>query len=388
MTNPSAEASFTGPGLYVHIPFCRRICPYCDFAVTVGSAAAAPAFTEHVVREIELHNSSGPFDTLYFGGGTPSALPLAELSRIVDALEAHRWLADDRWMLLEANPEDVTTESLSGWRSLGIRTLSLGVQSLKDDSLAFLGRRHSAAEGSRSVRTAREAGFETVSLDLMYGLPGQNADEWREELVAAAELGADHISCYQLTIHEETPFGRRKSRGDLLEAPEKIQAALFRASHEVLAELGYQAYEVSSFAREPEHRSKHNPKYWDHTRYLGLGPSAHSFDGRTRSWNEWHLSTWQETIDGGRVPIASTERLDDEALMLEMLMLGLRTSEGVDFAAMKRRFGVDLLRNNGALVERLDAEGLVLLDGQQLRPTLSGLAVADSLAAGFEIEVR
>ena len=176
MTNPSDNYSFKGPGLYLHIPFCRHICPYCDFSVTVGSSVAITQFTKCIVREIELQRIPRKFDTLYFGGGTPSALPISKLSHIVESLDANGWLANDRWMQLEANPEDVTKEVLAGWRSVGIRSLSLGVQSLRNDSLDFLGRRHSAEDGCKSVVAAKAAGFKSVSLDLIYGLPGQDAD--------------------------------------------------------------------------------------------------------------------------------------------------------------------------------------------------------------------
>jgi oxygen-independent coproporphyrinogen-3 oxidase len=286
---------------------------------------------------------------------------------------------------LEANPEDVTGESAAAWRSLGVSTLSLGVQSFDAAELALLGRRHTPADGRRAVELARQAGFPTVSIDLIYGLPGQEVAAWRRSLEQAVGLGPDHLSCYQLTVHEGTAFGRRRARGQLIELPGPAQAELFALTHSLLADAGYPAYEVSNFARGPEHRSRHNQKYWDHIPYLGLGPSAHSFDGRRRWWNERQLYPWQTRVLAGERPVAGQEQLSRGQLALEALMLGLRTADGLDLALFGERHQVDLLATNARLIERLMAEGLLLVEFGRLAPTLRGLAVADSLAASFEL---
>lgn len=372
----------SAPGLYLHIPFCSAICPYCDFAVLTGGPERRERFTDHLVSEIGLWSGDAELfrgiDTIYFGGGTPSALSPEQLGRIVGAVKAGLPVAEDAWIFLEANPEDVTPESVRAWRELGVRTLSLGIQAFDADALDFLGRRHTPEQARRSVELARAAGFHTVAFDLIYGLPGQTVDDWRRTLETAVALEPDHLSCYQLTIHEGTPFGFRLARGKMTEAPEETQADLFLLTHTFLREAGLPGYEVSNFARSPEHRSRHNRKYWDHTPYLGLGPSAHSFSGHRRWWNERKINPYEARIDAGERPIAGSEELTAEDLALEALMLGLRTAEGIDLERFRQRYGVELVMS-----ERV--EGLLTVEGDRLVPTLEGWAVADTLARGFEI---
>jgi len=381
----------SSPGLYLHIPFCSAICPYCDFAVLTGGPERRERFTDHLVSEIGLWSEdSEPFlgiDTVYFGGGTPSALHPEQLSRIIEAARTSLPVQDDAWIFLEANPEDVTPESVRAWRELGARTLSLGIQSLNAEALAFLGRRHSPEEARRSVELARAAGFSTVAFDLIYGLPGQTVEDWRQTLETAVSLEPDHVSCYQLTIHEGTPFGFRLARGKMVEAPEEAQADLFLLTHTFLHDAGLPGYEVSNFARSPEHRSRHNRKYWDHTPYLGIGPSAHSFSGlsgRRRWWNERKIKPYEARIEIGERPIAGSEELTVEDLALEALMLGLRTVEGIDLDRFRQCYGVDLLEQNRDRLERM--EGLLRIEDGRLIPTLEGWAVVDSLVRDFNAE--
>jgi len=384
---PAAPAAVVaGAGLYLHVPFCSAICPYCDFAVVTGGPARRAAFARHLAAEAALWADAPlAFDTVYLGGGTPSALSPADLALVLEAAHGALRIAADAWLFLEANPEDVTRESLAAWRDLGVRTLSLGVQSLDAAALAFLGRRHSPAEARRAVALAREAGFATLSIDLIYGLPDQDDAAWRAELEAAVALALDHLSCYQLTVHEGTPFGRRLARGELAELPEPAQADLFHLTHRFLADAGYPAYEVSSFASAPEHRSRHNRKYWDHTPYLGLGPSAHSFAESRRWWNERRLGPYEARVAAGERPIAGEEKLTPAELALEAVMLGLRTVEGIDLAAFAERYGVDLAATNGPWIDGLVAERYLLAAAGRLIPTPRGLAIADSLARGFEL---
>lgn len=376
----------TDPGLYLHIPFCSRICPYCDFAVRTGRPSLRERFVQRLVREIELYAGYGArFDTIYFGGGTPSLLDSGQLARSLRTIETHLALIDGAWIFLEANPEDASGERLTAWRELGVRTLSLGVQSFEDAALVFLGRRHDGEQARRSVRLAREAGFHTVSIDLIYGLPGQSPAEWRRDLEEAVRLAPDHISCYQLTIHEATYFGRQKARGLFQEISEEQQAELFELTHRFLADAGYSGYEVSNFARSAEHESRHNRKYWDHTPYLGLGPSAHSFAENRRWWNCRRLDAWEERLAAGERPIEASETLGPEALALEMLMLGLRTYAGVDLRRFQARFGFDLLETSASPIDRFADEGLLRIEDECLKPTLAGLAVADRLAALLDL---
>ena len=390
--NPDRSSKSNHPGLYVHIPFCGSICPYCDFAVLTGNRSKQERFVSHLLQEIDLADGEfRGFDTVYFGGGTPSFLYAEGLSEIANAIVKKgekgekAWLAPGCRWFLEANPEDVETSSLSVWRELGIRTLSLGVQALDDEALPWLGRHHTVEDVRRSVRLAREAGFDELSVDLIYGRPGQEIADWRKELEAAVALAPDHLSCYQLTIHDRTLFGRRKRGGEVMEASEDRQAELFRLTHEFLADAGYEGYEVSNFARSEAHRSRHNQKYWYQTPYLGLGPSAHSFDGRSRFWNERLLFDWEKKIDRGESAVDGREALSDEDFLLEAVMLRMRTRDGLDLTWVREQFHIDLLKINEELVAKLSDDGLLELDEDWLRPTLDGLAVADRLAVAFNV---
>lgn len=378
------------PGLYLHIPFCSAICPYCDFAVLTGGAERRARFVDHLLAEIGMwakdRETFPEIDTIYFGGGTPSALSPDQIGRILQALRENLSIHPDGWIFFEANPEDVTPESARTWRDLGVRTLSLGIQSFDTEALRFLGRRHSPEQARRSFEIARAAGFDTVSIDLIYGLSGQTPDAWRRTLAAAVALDPDHISCYQLTIHEGTPFGFRLARGTMTEAPEPVQADLFHRTHRFLADHGIPGYEVSNFARGAAHQSRHNRKYWDHTPYLGLGPSAHSYSEARRWWNERKLNPYEMRVESGESPIAGSEELTASDLALEALMLGFRTAAGIDSGHFQKRYGIDLVERNAGLIERLESEGLLRIENSRLIPTLEGLAVADSLARDFEID--
>jgi oxygen-independent coproporphyrinogen-3 oxidase len=379
------------PGIYVHVPFCARVCPYCDFAVQTGGPERRERFVGSLRREAELWGEHWrhdlPFDTVYLGGGTPSALRPEQLGAILETLRRSFPIDPEVRITLEANPEDVTPAAVAAWRRLGVTTLSLGVQSFDAEALRFLGRAHAPAQAIAAVETASAGGFETVSLDLIFGLPGRSDERWRADLRQATELRPQHVSCYELTIHEGTPFGARKQRGELVEAPEGRRADLFMLTHEALAGAGYEAYEVSNFAAAPQHRSRHNRKYWEHAPYLGIGPSSHSFDGVARRWwNHRRLSDWQRALRSQPLPIAGTETLKPADLVLEALALGLRTSAGIDLEALHRRHGIDLMTANSTRVAALEGAGLLTVyPPARLVPTFRGLAVADALAREFEI---
>lgn len=360
------------PGLYLHIPFCSTICPYCDFSVMHAASPARQRFASCLVAEVSLAapawRDPQPFDTVYFGGGTPSQLLSEEVARVLDACRTHLAFATPTpWVFLEANPEDVTPEACAAWRGLGVRTLSLGVQSFSDEALRFLGRRHSGRQARTAVDTALAAGFDTVSVDLIFGLRDQTAEDWRRELVAAVSGGPQHLSCYQLTIHPRTRFGVRAKHGQFSELPEDEQATLFELTHRFLADAGFPAYEVSNFARGPVHQSRHNRKYWEHTPYLGLGPSAHSLAASDASsptrrwWNERGTPRWERRLAAGERPIEAQETLGPKELAEEALLLGLRTAAGIDVDGFKARYRVDLLAANDPLVARLVDEGRIVV---------------------------
>lgn len=369
------------PGLYVHVPFCSAICPYCDFAVAVGREEKRRAYVGSLQEEVRLAAAfPGPFDTIYFGGGTPSLLAPDQLAEILATIRETFALADETFLFLEANPEDVNSLNLEAWRRLGISFLSLGVQSLNSEELRFLGRRHTSSEARRAVELALGAGFETVSIDLIYGLPGQDPVGWRSSLEAAVGLRPQHLSCYELEVHERTTFGKRKARGELRELPEDVQADLFLETHRFLEASGIPGYEVSNFASDPCHRSRHNRKYWNHTPYLGLGPGAHSFDGERRFWNERSPARYMRLLGEGKCPRTGEETLTEEQRALEAVMLGLRTYEGLDLKVF-----AGLYERNRERIEAFVEDGLLELSQRRLKPTLRGLSLADRLAASFQI---
>jgi oxygen-independent coproporphyrinogen-3 oxidase len=379
-------SAVVGAGLYIHVPFCASVCPYCDFAVTLAGEERRRAYVAGVGREAAMAAADGlEFDTVYLGGGTPSSLAPEQLAEVLASVRSRLRVGTSVWTFLEINPEDVSADAVRAWRELGVRTVSLGVQAFDDAALGFLGRRHTAGDARRALDRLRAGGFATVSIDLIYGLPGQTAADWRRQLAEAAAREVDHLSCYQLTIHEGTVFGRRQARGELSEAAEPVQAELFLLTHRVLAELGREGYEVSNFAAAPEHRSRHNLKYWSHLPYLGLGPSAHSFVGRRRFWNHRKPRAWQRAIDAGSRPIAGVEELGDAELALEAVMLGLRTVDGIDLSALRSRYGVDLVELNRPAIERRCDRGELVLEGGRLRPTVEGMAIADRLARELEV---
>lgn len=380
---PRTESG-TGAGLYIHVPFCTSVCPYCDFAVTIAGAERRGAWVEGILREAELYSDVGlGFDTVYLGGGTPSALDPRQLAAILDGIRRHLVIDDEATLFIEANPEDVCAASAAVWRDLGFSFVSLGVQSFDDADLSFLGRRHSAGDAERAVETLAAVGFATVSVDLIYGLEGRSPRHWRRQLESALSRPIDHLSCYQLTVHDGTVLGRRVAEGIVTEIDEGEQAELFFLTHELLSDAGFDGYEVSNFASASGHRSRHNQKYWNHSPYLGLGPSAHSFVGGHRWWNVRKLRRWQSAVNRGQLPVEDAERPSTRQLALEALMLGFRTAAGVDLERLRERCGIDLLAANSSVVSRLTASGHLEVHGPYLRPTLAGLAVADTLARSF-----
>ena len=370
-------------GLYVHVPFCRRKCRYCDFYSRPPRPSEPDRFVSAVQREAALRcGDGGRLSTVYVGGGTPSLLGPERLARILDAARTRFHLNADAEITVEGNPRDVTGPWAEGCLAAGCNRLSIGVQSMDETDLAFLGRQHHAADGPAAVRAARAAGFKNIGIDLIYGLPGQTPDVLRSRLAGAVEAcRPDHVSCYQLTYAPETPLGRDRDARRITPLSAEAEEELFLLAHECMAELGYEGYEVSNFVRDRARRSRHNGNYWRHVDYVGLGPAAHSFESPVRSWNVRSVSDYLTSIEQGRPAVEGQERLSSDQLGMERVMLGLRTTDGVDLRAYRELCGRDLLVEKRSVVDSMVAHGHVRLEGDRLRPTLSGLAVADSLAA-------
>jgi oxygen-independent coproporphyrinogen-3 oxidase len=380
----------TAPGLYVHIPFCKTKCPYCDF-YSVTNPSLISSFLAALDAEARLYRDQFPvFDSLFIGGGTPSWLGEAQIAGLMKALRGNFILTPDSEITIEANPDDITIEKLRLFRELGINRLSLGVQSFDEGELRFLGRRHTAGQTAAAIDLIRAAGFTNLGLDLMYGLPGQSPDAWLKTLETALNFAPEHLSCYQLTIMAgetpalRTPMARRAARGELSLPDEESQREFFFLTANFLAARGYLHYEIANFARQgPQagslchHCCRHNLKYWTRTPYLGLGPAAHSFLAGRRWWNFSSVDDYCSSLNAGKAPVAGAETLTPAQIRLETLALGFRTREGVSLATLREHPGAD------ARVAALARAGLVRVDRGRVTPTLEGLVVADRLPLEF-----
>lgn len=318
-----------------------------------------------------------PFDSLYVGGGTPSCLPDPDLERLVHLIRDHFLFSEDTECTLEANPDDLAPQRLRLFRELGFNRLSVGVQSLNDEELRFLGRRHTALQAQKALGWAREADFQNLGVDLMYGLPGQDLPRWTLTLEKALSFSPEHVSCYQLTIAERTPFGRMRKEGRMAELDREMEEKFFLGTSSFLEERRYLHYEVSNYALGTKVRCRHNLKYWTHAPYLGLGPSAHSHLRGHRWWNIRDLSSYCLALEEGESPVAERETLTPEQIRLEKLMLGFRTRIGLPVA---------LLCPGGRFtpaLQELEDEGLLEIREEKVLPTTRGLLVADSLPLLF-----
>jgi len=369
------------PGLYIHIPFCRTKCPYCNFYSQTDLSALSD-FIAALEKEMRMaaQDFGGPFDTVYIGGGTPSVLSPGQLKKILGGIQKHFRLAPQPEFTLEANPGDLDLPFLQSLKNLGVTRLNLGVQSFDPQALAFLGRRHTAQQALKAIHACRKAGFDHIGLDFIYGLPGQTLGSWLDTLDRALEFSPEHLSCYQLTIEEETLMGKSCRLGNILPLGEDDLFRFFMGTSEKLENAGFIHYEVSNFARGPSHASLHNQKYWDHTPYLGLGPSAHSFSGSTRWWNSRSVTTYLTRLQSENLPVEERENLTREQLRLEAWFLGLRTAKGIDREDFSSKYGGASFSRNAEVLARLRENGLLTDQEGYLRPTRAGLAVADTLA--------
>jgi oxygen-independent coproporphyrinogen-3 oxidase len=368
------------PGIYIHIPFCLSKCAYCDF-YSMRTVSLLPAFLEALFKEMELYRGSiEPCDTVHVGGGTPSLLDPRQVGAILRGVHEHFRLAPNTEITLETNPADLDRASLASMRAMGVNRLTIGVQSFDQTILDFLGRRHSVDQAVGAIEAARSAGFTNIGLDLIYGVPGQSMDSWLETLRSALAFEPEHLSCYQLTVEPKTPLWIRYQQGAFSMPDEDEQYVFFMSTAALLEGAGYVQYEVSNFARGMAMASRHNQKYWDHTPYLGLGPSAHSLMGHERRWNYRSVDRYISALRSGRPPVEASERLTVEQLQLEALFLGLRQKKGVHLGDYAARYQCDLLSRTGNRLTRLQQEGLIVLEDGYLRPTRAGLAVADGLA--------
>jgi oxygen-independent coproporphyrinogen-3 oxidase len=367
-------------GLYIHIPFCKSKCGYCSF-YSIKSINLIPAFLSALNREMKFYkNLFTSFDTIYIGGGTPSLLTSQQLKEIFTTINIFYKIDDKAEITIEVNPGDVSVEYFQSLRSLGINRVNIGIQAFADDILIFLGRRHLAKDGVAAIDSARTAGFTNVGIDLIYGVHHQDIKLWKKTLQKALSFSPAHISCYQLSLETKAPLHKKYNTEGIKLPTENEQVKFFLTTAEELENAGYIHYEVSNFARAENLKSRHNLKYWQHVPYLGLGPAAHSFLDNRRWWNKPSVNNYLKEITQGKMPVENEEKLTAEQLRLEALFLGLRTKAGIDLKLYKIRYGADLLEDKKTIIESLIKNRLVEVKNGFLRPTRSGMAVADSLA--------
>jgi oxygen-independent coproporphyrinogen-3 oxidase len=360
-------------GLYLHFPFCRSKCPYCDF-YSLAAPKLIPEWLDGLSREAALYRADWPepFATLFFGGGTPGLLSPDEFDRVMGVLEDNFSFAPGAEKTIELNPENVEPDKVRRLLRAGFDRFSMGVQSFDDEELRFLGRGHSANDAVRAIETLRSEGAANLGLDLMYGLPDQEDKAWIRSLDKALAFRPEHLSCYKLTVEGATRFAALAEK-DLLTPPDEWRSReLFLLTSEYLRERGYVHYEISNFALGIENVCRHNQGYWRGRPYLGLGPAAHSFQGSRRWWNPRSIRRWASALADGRRPLEDFEILGPEEKRLEKILLGLRTRDGIDITEVQAEVR--------GVVERWRAEALAEVENGRLLLTPEGMAMADWLA--------
>jgi oxygen-independent coproporphyrinogen-3 oxidase len=334
---PSTQAGQNGFGVYVHVPFCASRCGYCDFNTYTATEATQEGYVEAVLAELRLADkaiSPGRVDTVFVGGGTPTLLPAGDLARILDAIDSTWGLADGAEVTTEANPESVDPVSLRALRKAGYTRISLGMQSAAPGVLAVLDRRHTAGRAPQAALEAREAGFEHVNLDLIYGTPGETADDFAASLDTVVRAGVDHVSAYSLIVEDGTRMAARMRRGELPYPSDDVAADRYLAADETLSAAGFDWYEVSNWATGPDARCRHNMLYWTGGDWWGLGPGAHSHVGGVRWWNVKHPSAYARRLSDGVSPGHGRELLTPADQHMEDVMLRVRLAQGLPLATL------------------------------------------------------
>jgi oxygen-independent coproporphyrinogen-3 oxidase len=380
-------------GLYVHIPFCVKKCPYCDF-YSITDRSLCPAFVDALISEMRMTRDQNlTFDTLYMGGGTPSVLDAKTIGEIIETARQSYEILSHAEITLEVNPGTVGLTQFKEYRCSGVNRINIGVQSFDPVNLQFLGRIHSGRDAHAAVTWAQRAGFENLGLDLIYGIPNQTKTSWLRDLKLAIESEPRHLSCYMLSFEPGTPLYRDLQEDRLKPLAEPQVCEMFETTLEFLSDHGYVQYEISNFARASmnssglksakHNRSRHNMKYWNFAPYIGLGPSAHSFLEPKRYWNCAEVEKYIQDLNAGRLPRAGEERLSMEQTMIEAIYLGLRQTKGILIDVFDKKFGVTFKTMFKHTVDVLEAKGLIELSQNRCALTCRGMLYLDSIAAMF-----
>jgi oxygen-independent coproporphyrinogen-3 oxidase len=362
--------------LYVHVPFCARRCVYCDFAIAVRRDVPVDEFIQGVDRELDMRfRDEGPWrlETLYVGGGTPSRLGADGMRRLVQSIQRRAVLEPGAEITIEANPDDIDRATATAWRDAGINRVSLGVQTFDDPALKWMHRVHDSGAIPASIEALRHAGFDDISLDLIFSLPESLGRDWRNDIERAMSFEPTHISLYGLTVEADAPLGKQVARGEVAEAPEERYESDFLLADALLGKAGFEHYEVSNFAK-PGHRARHNFAYWRGVAYGGIGPGAHEFDGSNRRWNVSAYVDWVRRLEKGIDPREGEEALTSENRIAEAVYLGLRTIEGLAITPEEAQHAADWTAAKWARIE-----------GDRLVLTPLGWLRLDSLAADLTL---
>jgi oxygen-independent coproporphyrinogen-3 oxidase len=378
--------------LYIHIPFCEKRCVYCDFYTVAGINSRIPDYIDALKKEIafratEFFWQRQRFATIFFGGGTPSLLSPDQIAEILEYVFAYFNFEKNPEITLEANPGTVTGEQLANYRAIGINRLSLGVQSFHADELKMLDRLHSPQQAMEAVMMARHAGFENINMDFMFALPQQTISRWQQNLEQAIELQPAHISAYNLTIEIGTPLDFAIRKGKIHPLTEEEEREFYHFTIDFLERHGYPQYEVSNFAK-PGFEAKHNIKYWDDSAYLGLGASAHSYDGKRRFWNVANLRKYLESLAANRLPEEESEKLSKRQKIFETTFLGLRQRQGVDLLAFAKKFHQSFDATFNGAVQEMERQGLLSRQDNYLQLTKEGLFLCDEICARLALQIR
>lgn len=371
-------------GIYIHIPFCKSRCIYCGFYSTT-LLDLRKKYINAVCREMELRKNyiREPFSTIYLGGGTPSLLDEAELTKLFLYINNVYDVDRNAEITMECNPDDITPEFTNMLSRLPINRVSMGAQTFADSRLRLLHRRHSSDEVKHAVKLLREAGIKNISIDLMFGFPDESLSQWKEDISAALALNVEHISAYSLMYEEDTPLWKMLDTGKVKEIDEELSLTMFKELVCQLTDAGYEHYEISNFAR-PGYRSRHNSSYWHQVPYIGLGAAAHSFDLNSRQWNVADLKLYIEEINNGIIPM-EREELDNDTTFNDIITTALRTSDGIDLNALETRLGKRYRNTLISAAGKHLEQGLLEIRHDRLRLTAEGIFISDMVMSDLMI---
>lgn len=372
-------------GIYIHIPFCRKRCHYCDFFKTTDLRSKNRVFE---ALKMELINRSGELaseeiNTIYLGGGTPSVLVVGELKELLETIKANFSVSPEAEITMEANPDDLTQANLSYLHEVGYNRLSMGIQSFSEQDLKLMNRRHGVFQAVQAVKWAKKAGFSNISIDLIYGLPNQSLEEWERNVKTAIELDVQHISAYNLTYHEGTVFYDQLKKGILNELPDELSLQQFQLLIDNLKDAGFEHYEISNFCKQGFY-SRHNSSYWKNEKYLGIGPSAHSFDLLSRRWNVSSIQGYLDGIENNK-PYSESEILSVFDRYNDYIITGLRTIWGISEDTVRRDFPEKFGIHFQLIKEKYLNSGHVTIQSDKVCLSREGLFISDKITTDFMV---